>query len=56
MQLAGLNAFDVHHRHDAADDHRKLQQARSLQIIRLQGHVRGAESHCLGLDLLDTAA
>ena len=34
----------------------KLQQARSLQILRLQGHVRGAEGHRLGLDLLDPAA
>ncbi len=56
MQLAGLDAFDVHHRHDAPDDHGKLQKTGGLQIVRLQRHVRGAESHCLGLDLLDTAA
>ncbi len=56
VQLTRLNALDVHHRHDAADDHGELQQSGCLQIVGLQGHVRGAERHRLRLDLLDSAA
>src|ERR1051326_4123966 len=46
----------MHHRYDAAHDHRELDQARILQLLGIERLVGGAERHGLGLDLLDAAA
>ena len=56
LDRARRDAFDVHDRHDAADDRRKLHEAGRLQILGLQRHVGRAEVDGLGLDLRDAAA
>ncbi len=56
LQLAGLDAFHVDHRHDAANDGRELAQTALLQVVGAHGGVGGAEVHGAGLDLGDAAA
>ena len=56
LHRAGRDAFDVHDRHDAADDRRKLHEAGGLQVLGLERHVGRAEVDGLGLDLGDAAA
>ena len=56
LDLARRDARQVHHRHDAADHGRELQQAVGGQVVGLQRLVGGAEIDGLGLDLLDAAA
>ena len=55
-ELARLDALEIHDRHRAAHDHRELDETGCFQVVRLEGHVGGAEGHGLGLDLLDAAA
>ena len=55
-ELVRADAVEIDDWHVAADDRRELHQARSRQILRLERHVRGAESDGLRLDLLDAAA
>ncbi len=50
------HAFEVHDRHDAAHDHRELDEAVLLELFTLERRVGCAEGHRLGLDLLDAAA
>ena len=56
LDLARLDAFQVHYRHDAAHNGRELQQAFGFQLFCFQRHVGCTEIDGLGLDLLDTAA
>src|SRR5690606_38753757 len=55
-QLAAADAFDVHHRHDAADGRRELDEAGFGEFIAGQRLVGGAEIDGAGLDLGDAAA
>jgi hypothetical protein len=52
-EVAGLDAFDIHHGHDAADDGRELHQTMQFQVRAIERHVGGAEGHLLVLDLPD---
>ena len=56
LELAGLDALDVDHRHDPAHDHRELGEAILFKIGGFEWHVRRAEIDRLGGDLLDAAA
>src|SRR6058998_1808486 len=56
LDLAGLDALDVDHRHHAADHGGELQQAVLAQVIVLQRHVGSTEVDRLGLDLADAGA
>ena len=46
-EVAGLDAFDIHHGHDAADDGRELHQTMQFQVRAIERHVGGAERHLL---------
>jgi hypothetical protein len=54
--VAGLDAFDIHHGRDAAEDGRELHQTVQFQFRTIERHVGGAEGHLLGLDLSDAVA
>ena len=54
--VAGLDAREIDDRDDAAHHHRKLREARFLQLLGLQRRVSRAESHGSRLDLLDARA
>ena len=56
LELAGLDAGNVHHGNHAADDRRELDEAVLGELLRLERHVARAEVDGLGLDLLDTGA
>ncbi|EAW42553.1 hypothetical protein N9414_24358, partial [Nodularia spumigena CCY9414] len=56
LELAGLDALDVDHGHDAADHGGKLHQTLLSQFFILERLVGGAEVHGLGFDLLDAGA
>src|SRR5690606_25051122 len=55
-QLAAADAFDVDHRHDAADGRRELDEAGFGELFARQRLVGGAEIHGARLDLGDAAA
>jgi len=55
-EVARLDAVEVHDRNDAAHHHRELRETRLVELLARQRRVGGAESHGLGLDLLDAAA
>ena len=55
-KLPWPDAFQVHHRHHAADDDWKLDQARSAELVRTQRRIGGSEVHCPALDLPDAGA
>jgi hypothetical protein len=44
-EIAGLDALDIHHGDNAADDGGKLHQAMHLEVRRVERHVGGAEGH-----------
>ena len=54
-QFAGLEAVQVHHRHSAADDGRKLHHAVFFQLSARQWGIGRAKRHGLGADLANTA-
>ncbi len=54
--LTRLDAFDIDDRHDAAHDHRELDEPVLVELLALERRVAGAERHGLVLDLLDAAA
>src|SRR5690606_22124808 len=56
LQLARLQAFDVEHRHDAADGRRELAEAGLRKLFARQGLVARTEVDGAGLDLGDAAA
>ena len=56
LELPGLHARDVDHRHDAAHHGRELDEAVLLEVLALQRRIGGAEIDRLGLDLPDAAA
>ena len=55
-QLAGGDTVKIDHRHVAADNGRELHKAVFLNVLNLERHIRGAEGHGAGDDLLDAAA
>jgi hypothetical protein len=55
-QFARLDAREIDHRHHAAHHGRELDQAVLVELLGLERHVRRAEGHGLGDDLLDAAA
>jgi len=55
-EIAGLDALDVDDRHDAAHDHRELNESAVVKFLAGERRVRGAEGDGLGFDLLDAAA
>jgi len=55
LDLARLDAGDIDHRNDTADDRGELDHAVRGQLGVGQRHVAGAEVDGLGLDLLDAA-
>ena len=52
-EIAGLDAFDIDHRHHARHDGRKLDETVRLQVARAERHVGRAEGDLLALDLAD---
>src|SRR5262249_6984791 len=52
-KLSRADAFDVHHRRHAADDNRKLNEARRGQFFRTQRRIGSAEIHGPALYLPD---
>jgi hypothetical protein len=55
-KLSWPDTFQVHHRHHAADDDWKLDEARSIELVRTQRRIGGSEVHCPALDLPDAGA
>jgi hypothetical protein len=56
LQLAGLDARNVDHRHHPTHDHRELNQAGLVQLLGFEGRIGGAEINCPFGDLFDAAA
>ncbi|MPM40441.1 hypothetical protein SDC9_87082 [bioreactor metagenome] len=54
LELACLDALDVHHGDHATDHGGELHQALLVQLVVLQGSVGSAEVHGLGFDLTQT--
>ena len=54
--VAGLDAVEVHDRHDAAHDHRELHETVLVEFLALEGRIGRAKGHGPGFDLLDAAA
>ena len=55
LDLDVFQAFDVHHRHNAADHSRELEQTIFVQVFRFQGGIGSAELNRAGLDLANAA-
>jgi len=51
LHVARLDALQVHHRHDSANDRRELLQATFRELLGGQRHVRSTEIDRLGGDL-----
>jgi hypothetical protein len=55
-EIAGLDALDIDHHRDAADDGRELHETVRIQVPDAQRHVRGPEGHLSALDPPDAVA
>src|SRR5215469_2328321 len=55
-KFTGFDTFEVHDRHYAAHDHRKLGKTALVELFAGKGSVSSTEDHGLGFDLLDAAA